>query len=229
MDPKEGLLYVTLDSGHSENVSPVDILDWVKERSGTNQIPEVEGAYIYRATGIAEPTPEKPEWLVMWEFENADTSTTNSLATIEMPNPGKVYRRDLFSLQSRYTAASFSRADLLKSRATNFIVAVIIVLNEELKAEYDKYYEEEHIGALRKVPGWRRTRRFVEIREDGNKRTRQGEVQILQLHDYDPGNYGVGGQEFKEATSTSWYRKMMANAVKTKDRRTYELYGTAGF
>ena len=221
-----GLFYLTADAGSSGTTSAIDLLKWVKECSKVSQIPGAEGANVYRATDSTGAGKAKPEWLVMWEINDASCLSTDHLKTAEMPGPGTPRRQDLFSVQSTYSIPSFSSADLRNETAANFIVAVIIVLDEALKAEYDAYYEEEHIGALMRVPGWRRTRRFVEARSDGSEPTRQGgEVKILQLHDYDPENYGIEGQEFKSATSTRWYKDMMANAVKSKDRRTYELCG----
>lgn len=74
------------------------------------------------------------------------------------------------------------------------------------------------MNALMKVPGWRRTRRFVTTGVPEN------EAECVAFHDYDPEN-GLGGDEFKHATTTEWYKDMMVNAVMSKDRRTFELYG----
>jgi len=225
MESIQSLLYVTVDASNSNNTSAIEVLEWVQKCSSVGQVPGAVGAYVYHATDSDGAGAEKPAWLVMWETNSASFPATGYLKTLEVPSLGTLNRLQHFRLQSTYAAPSFSSTDLHNKSATNYIVAVIIVLDEKLKAEYDKYYEEEHIGALMKVPGWRRTRRFVE--EGGGSETmrQSGEVQILQLHDYDPENYGIEGQEFKSATSTQWYKDMMANAVKVKDRRTYELCG----
>jgi hypothetical protein len=78
---------------------------------------------------------------------------------------------------------------------THFLVAVIIRLHLGRKEELDRYYTEEHMDALMKVPGWRRTRRFVitGLPED--------DAECVALHDYDLEN-GLGGEEFKHATTT---------------------------
>lgn len=232
MASKGNLLYVTLDDGRKEGTSTIDIPAWVKEHSSYGQMTNTMDAYIYRATDITESTPEKTTWLAMWESKDDLSLTIGFEDTMEtIPAPGSVHRTDVFSLQSTYAAPSFSSTDLCKDGATNLIVAVIITLDAALQPEYDRYYETEHIHALMKVPGWRRTRRFVELTYDRDvdkmvMRKADGEVKILQLHDYDPENYGVGGTEFKQATGTEWYKEMMKNAVKAKDRRTYELVGS---
>ena len=226
MGSRSRLLYVTADIGSgSERTSTSDILKWVKEQSQALQISGTAGAYIYRATDTAESISENPLWLVMWEFNDPGFSPAEYAKTLEIPRPASLHRRDVFALQSTYSVQSFSSANLHNNGATNLIVAVVIMLDAALQPEYDRYYETEHIGALMKVPGWRRTRRYVEL-NDGNEAGQNGEVKILQLHDYDPKNYGVGGTEFKQATGTGWYKDMMDRAVKKKDRRTYEFVGS---
>lgn len=66
------------------------------------------------------------------------------------------------------------------------------------------------------VPGWRRTRRL------SSEMLLEGKLELAQLHDYDLEN-GLWNKELAHATSTKSYKYMMANAVISKDRRTYEL------
>lgn len=106
----------------------------------------------------------------------------------------------------------------------NVMVAVFLNLKDgdDKKAELDRWYREEHIEMLSKVPGWRRTRRFV------TSSIEQGApVEYLALHEYSPKN-GLGGEEFKAATSTEWNKRIMTDVVKEKRRRVYELYYTFG-
>jgi hypothetical protein len=86
-----------------------------------------------------------------------------------------------------------------------------------MREEFDRYYVEEHFAALSKVPGWLRTRRFVT-----SSAAVGTEQELLALHDYLPEN-GLAGKDFKAATTTEWYNRMMKDAVKNKVRRTYVL------
>lgn len=229
MADSRGLLFVTLDTSHKSSLSSVDIVKWVQEYSRLDATLGDSDAHVYCATDSDGVGLGEPSWLVMWEINDTSDIATRQLPPLGTSGPIIGHRQDLFAVQSTYSAPNFSGNDLRKESATNFIVAVVIMLNETLKAEYDKYYDEEHIDLIKQVPGWRRTRRFIEAPSNGSAAsTRSGEVQILQLHDYDPENYGIEGQEFKSATSTTWYVDMMKNAVKSKDRRTYEHCGFVG-
>jgi pimeloyl-ACP methyl ester carboxylesterase len=109
---------------------------------------------------------------------------------------------------------------------SNVMVAVYLSLKEgEGKAEeVAKWYREEHVPLLSKVPGWRRTRRFVTSYldlQDGREKV------YLALHDYAPQN-GLGGPEFKAATHTDWNSRIHETAIESKHIRTYSLYYTFG-
>lgn len=108
----------------------------------------------------------------------------------------------------------------------NVLVAVYLSLKDgkENEEELAKWYREEHVPLLSKVPGWRRTRRFVTSYldlQDGREKV------FLALHEYAPQN-GLGGEEFKKATSTEWNNKMYQTVIASKARRVYDLYYTFG-
>lgn len=110
----------------------------------------------------------------------------------------------------------------------NVMIAVSFALQDgaDKEEELKKWYEEEHVPLLQKVPGWRRTRRFVTSYldlESGHKT----EKEYLALHEYGPQN-GLGGPEFKAAITTEWCDKIYKDVVKDRKRRAYELYYTFG-
>jgi pimeloyl-ACP methyl ester carboxylesterase len=110
----------------------------------------------------------------------------------------------------------------------NVMIAVSFSLQdgEGKEEELKKWYDEEHVPLLRKVPGWRRTRRFVTSYldlESGHKTQKE----YLALHEYAPQN-GLGGPEFKAATTTEWCDKIYKDVVKERKRRVYDLYYTFG-
>jgi pimeloyl-ACP methyl ester carboxylesterase len=108
------------------------------------------------------------------------------------------------------------------------MIAVSFVLQpgEDKEEELKRWYEEEHVPLLQKVPGWRRTRRFVTSYLDiqANPETTR---EFLALHEYAPEN-GLGGKEFIAATTTKWCDKINADVVQDRKRRVYELYYTFG-
>lgn len=106
----------------------------------------------------------------------------------------------------------------------NVTVAVFLDLHDGVgkKEELDRWYREEHVDLLSKVPGWLRTRRFVTSSIDP-----KAPIEYLALHDYAPKN-GLGGPEFVAATTTPWNNEIMTKVVKEKRRRVYDLYYTFG-
>jgi len=95
-------------------------------------------------------------------------------------------------------------------------------IHPDKKAELDKWYMEEHIDLLSRVPGWLRSRRFVTSSIDPN-----APIEYLAIHEYAPKN-GLGGPEFTAATTTEWNKEIYRSVVKEKRRRVYNLYYTFG-
>jgi pimeloyl-ACP methyl ester carboxylesterase len=110
----------------------------------------------------------------------------------------------------------------------NVMIAVSFQLRDgkDKEDELEKWYNEEHVPLLQKVPGWRRTRRFVTSYLDLESGHRK-EKEFLALHEYAPQN-GLGGKEFVAATTTEWCDKIYADVVKERKRRVYDLYYTFG-
>ena len=61
------------------------------------------------------------------------------------------------------------------------------MVNEEAQGEYNRWFEEEHVQMLAKVPGWKRSRRFTLIDNGVNGRDAkeghaEGVPKCLGLH-----------------------------------------------
>jgi hypothetical protein len=210
------LLYVTLQA--AANTTPTKLLK-IFNPSNFESLRTVTRSYLYRANDLQGAGKGKPEWLVMYEIATDERETPHFIVESFLPaNPAiEIHRKGLYSLHASRSSPIFSCLDF--STASNLLVAVFLRLDPAWKEEYDRYYTEEHMDAIAKVPRWRRTRRLVNAGLPG------GEVELAQLHDYDIKN-GLSSKEFTHATSTKWYQDMMANAVLSKDRRTYDLFGT---
>jgi pimeloyl-ACP methyl ester carboxylesterase len=110
----------------------------------------------------------------------------------------------------------------------NIMIAVSIQLHdsEGHEDELRRWYEEEHVGLLQKVPGWRRSRRFVTSYldlESGHRKDKE----YLALHEYASAE-GLKGPEMKAATTTKWCDRIYKDVVKERKRRVYSLYYTFG-
>jgi pimeloyl-ACP methyl ester carboxylesterase len=175
-----------------------------------------------------------PEWMALYDI--TDMAEMNKETYLRLRRVGvqsqrerdtmaqiKVDRR-LFDLVGSREAREFKKLEEIGAEGEgNVLVAVSITVLPGKEKELDKWYNEEHIEMLSKVPGWLRTRRFV----TSSILDRKDPVEYLALHEYAPKN-GFGGEEFKAATSTPWAKEVSTNVVQEKRRRTYDLYYTFG-
>jgi pimeloyl-ACP methyl ester carboxylesterase len=138
--------------------------------------------------------------------------------------------RKFYDLKHELKADGFPRFEEVdwESKAENVMVAVLFkVKSAEAGEELAKWYDEEHIPLLSKVPGWRRSRRFVSSYVEPP--ADPTEVEYLALHDLAPENGLYHSAEYKAATNTPWRTKVLGNAVQGPPaRRVYNLYYTFG-
>ena len=102
-----------------------------------------------------------------------------------------------------------------------FVVFVSLTLKPEYEAEFNKWYDEEHIPMLSKVPGWIRTRRFV-LKDWGQMGVEGREQQkeppkYLAVHETQSLD-GFQSDEYKAAMSTPWREKVLQGVV-ARERR----------
>jgi len=113
--------------------------------------------------------------------------------------------------------------DVSAGQEGNKIVATSSKLKEASQSEeLDKWFDEEHVPMLRKVPGWRRSRRFNTSSID-----KKDETDYLAMHEFAPGT-NLGGPEAKAASSTQWAQELMQKAVAEFQMRVYSLYYNLG-
>jgi hypothetical protein len=109
--------------------------------------------------------------------------------------------------------------------AKYILAAGIEPQNTEIEEDQNKWYAEEHLELLSKVPGFLRARRFKLVshaelagKAEGNP-TKPSEY--LTLYDWDRDTF-MESQEFKHALSTPWSVKVMT-AV-NPDLKKYSLH-----
>lgn len=137
--------------------------------------------------------------------------------------------RKSYDLLGEWSGSDFKDLQKVENEGEkNVMIAVSFSLQDGpgKEEELKKWYEEEHVPLLQKVPGWRRTRRFVTSYLD-LKVNSSLQKEFLALHEYAPQN-GLGGPEFQKATTTAWCDRIYADVVKDRKRRTYNLYYTFG-
>jgi hypothetical protein len=102
------------------------------------------------------------------------------------------------------TSASFPAPFLL--------TAAIEPSNAEIEEEQNKWYAEEHLPLLSKVPGFLRARRFklvdhVELGGKADKNSIKPPAKYLTLYDFDRNTF-FDTQEMKDVASSPWAQRM---------------------
>ncbi|EIW57247.1 uncharacterized protein TRAVEDRAFT_168885 [Trametes versicolor FP-101664 SS1] len=105
-----------------------------------------------------------------------------------------------------------------------YAVVVEVEVKPETEDEFNKWYEEEHIPLLAKVPGWVRSRRFVleDAAAAGPEATAGTPPKHLTIHEWE-GLEAMETKEFKEAVSTPWMQKIQETAIVDARRRVLKF------
>lgn len=161
----------------------------------------------------------------------ATAEVTKSSAYIGLRNTASDNERALVPrlpiLQRRtYTLITQSvKQDLPKGALPGrYILVVLWSISEEFDAEFHKWYDEEHMDDISKVPGWLRGRRFKLV--DGiDLVDRKGPPiegwNYLVMHDWESGGYKET-KEFIAALQTPWSQKVIGSVKGVM--RQFELY-----
>jgi len=118
--------------------------------------------------------------------------------------------------------------DLTDEEAEGFMLVAVQLTprdtenGEDPEEQIRKWYEEEHIDMLSKVPGWLRSRLFKTSSLENDKPTR-----FLALHDYAK-NKKIEGPELKAATSTPRTKEIWGKYATLTSRRVYSLFYVFG-
>jgi pimeloyl-ACP methyl ester carboxylesterase len=230
-----GLLYVTMQP--KEGLAESQFHDWYNNEHGPTRLrlPFVTNGFRYRASDLegSAPSETKPEWMALYDITDmAELTKDQYLRLRDQPVKSKreaetmaqiKVDRKLYDFVESRESESFKVLEKVENEGEgNVMVSVFFSAESVSREEVDKWYREEHMDLLSKVPGWLRTRRYVTSSIDP-----KAPVEYLAVHEYAPTN-GLGGAEFKAATSTEWSQQIMAKTEKDRKRRVYNLYYTFG-
>ncbi|KAK3063550.1 hypothetical protein LTS18_014632 [Coniosporium uncinatum] len=188
------------------------------------------------------PTDSQPEWMALYDFPSMDDLNSETYLRLRGP-PAKspretatmkritVDRRlyDHISTRSVDKYDSDKKMEDVGFSGGRVMVAVAATLKpgEDAEKEFGRWYDDEHVALLSKVPGWLRTRRFKTSGID-TQAVEAGKVEYLALHEYEAEN-GLGGPEFKTATTTQWTQKIKDEVLASPlRRRVWSLAYTFG-
>ncbi|KAF3766445.1 alpha/beta-hydrolase [Cryphonectria parasitica EP155] len=231
MAQNPGMLYVTMQP--KPGLSLDQFHEWYNNEHGPTRLrlPQIfSNGLRYAATDA-----EQPHFLAAYDvtsMHHLDTPTYTSLRENRSPREAQTIgqvdvKRYFYDLVSERKAPSFRPIEQLADGEAEgqVLVAVenTVTAVEGAEQALDKWYEEEHIPMLSKVPGWLRTRRF----RTATSLDKEAPLKYLILHEYTKEN-GLGGPEYKAATSTKWREEIFEKVIASKHRRTYSLFYVFG-
>ncbi|KAH7091372.1 Alpha/Beta hydrolase protein [Paraphoma chrysanthemicola] len=236
-----GILYVTMQP--KEGLPEAQFHDWYQNEHGPNRLrlPFCKNGFRYRANDLENQpgSKEKPEWMAIYDFDELEHLTREPYLKLRSAPAQTQRERDTmkqifvdrrnYDLLKEWKGDDFRDLQKVENEGQkNVMVAVSFQLQDgsDKEEELRKWYDEEHVPLLQKVPGWRRTRRFVTSYLDLESGHRK-ETEYLALHEYAAQN-GIGGPEFQAAITTKWCDKIYKDVVKERKRRVYDLYYTFG-
>ncbi|KAF2139209.1 uncharacterized protein K452DRAFT_289756 [Aplosporella prunicola CBS 121167] len=248
MAPVPGLLYVTMQP-HGD-LPAEEFHDWYNNEHGPTRLrlPFVTNGFRYRATDLGDAgagSKDMPEWMAAYDI--TDNNELNSDAYLRLRGPPVKSERETNVMKRIdvdrkcfdvvYEQARDGYQNLEDAYAEDADRGVLVAVSVRCKPghgikELVKFYEEEHVPMLSKVPGYRRSRCFktsqIVKALSAKDQAEQADPEFLSLHEYDTQN-GVGtSPEYKAASSTPRLHKLMDEAVSAFKRRTYAQTYTFG-
>ncbi|EED16258.1 alpha/beta hydrolase, putative [Talaromyces stipitatus ATCC 10500] len=234
-----GLLYVTMQP--KPGLHPSQFHDWYNNEHGPLRLrlPFFPNGYRFRAIDSDETNPysaEEHEWVALYDITDSNEFTRPPYTTLredgvkterekETMSQITVDRR-MFDLIREWKADDYTPLeDVQTSNSKGYIIVpVYFRIQPGTESKVDAWYNDEHIALLQKVPGWRRSRRFV---TSSVLNPSAEEKEYLAIHEYSS-TEGQNGPEMKDAVSTEMARDIYANVVIGRVRRVFEWYYTFG-
>ncbi|KAK2043347.1 alpha/beta-hydrolase [Colletotrichum somersetense] len=225
-----GLLYVTMQP--KPGLALEQFHEWYNNEHGPTRLrlPQIfTNGLRYRANDAKEPS-----FLALYDVTSMSHLETPTYTTLRANRSAREaatiaqvdVTRYFYDLVHTQEAPLFLPIEQLSDKEAEGIelVAVETILKDEsAEPEFVKWYTQEHIPMLSKVPGWLRTRLFKISSVGDGAGTK---TSYLGLHDYARTN-GLGGPEHKASMSTPWGAEI-AKTVSAKNRRTYSLFYVFG-
>ncbi|KAF9462512.1 hypothetical protein BDZ94DRAFT_1261086 [Collybia nuda] len=229
VDSNQGLILVYSEPGDS--VATEEFNDWYDNEHVPPRlvVPGILTSARYKAADS-----KTPSWIALYDITSPDVAKSvayQSLRTTASDRENKliaglpllnrrVYSHVLTYVQPHAAPSSLPGRYLL-------IVHMQVTLEEE--EEFNRWYNEEHMDLLSKVPGWLRGRRYKLVesvyRGINAKQPTKDEkpcADYLAIHDVESDGF-MDLPELKHAMQTPWREKVMKTIV-GRELRRFEKY-----
>ncbi|TGO15592.1 hypothetical protein BTUL_0038g00210 [Botrytis tulipae] len=236
MAPIPGILYVTMQP--QESLPDSQWHDWYNNEHGPLRLrlPFITNGFRYRASDLSAAKPAStshPEWMAIYDVTDMAAMNTDTYLRLRGPEVKtdreketmaqiKVDRK-LYDYISGKEIDGYKKVEEVGYDEGNYVVTSTAEVKEEFDEEFNKWMEEEHLSMIAKIPGWRRTRRFVTSSILGGKEGKE----YLNVTEFAPRNDAFG-EAFKAVGSTEWAKKLTSTALNSFNSRQYNLYYTFG-
>ncbi|KAF8151981.1 hypothetical protein K438DRAFT_1623624 [Mycena galopus ATCC 62051] len=218
----EGLLFVYLEAG---SVAEPDLNDWYDNEHIPLRlpVPGVKSAVRYKAVDSQTPT-----WLAFYNLETSEIADSEAFTGLQAraSDKEKTIFQNIGGLGRRvYThIETFTHPDTtVEALPCKFLLVVGLgPKTPEEEDDLNKWYNEEHMDLLSKIPGWKQGRRY-KLRDFSQKGLMEANpvFKYLAVHEFTENNF-LASPEFKHATSTEWRSRVMKNAG--RKARVFELH-----
>ncbi len=224
------MLYVTMQP--RPGLSPEQFHEWYNNEHGPTRLrigPIFTNGLRYKAADSREPA-----FLAAYDVTDMSLLTTATYTSLrenrsprEAETIGQVeVKRFFLDLVSTAQSPLFLPIEQLTDEEADGIVLVLVEITlregEGVEAAVAKWFKEEHVPMLAKVPGWLRTRLFRTSTLENSSI-----VKLVALHEYAKQN-GLGGPEHHDAQSTAWREEVFSKYIADRGRRTYSLFYVFG-
>ena len=227
-----GILYVTMQP--KPELPREQFEDWYNNEHGPLRLrlSFCKNGFRYRASDLDDTGRGLHEWMAVYDMADLEGLNGDEYKKLRGPPVQTQRETDLrpyldidrksFDFIREWKVQDYRPLETLQSdNAGNVVVAILLTLKpDQDPTELDRWYNDEHVGLLQKVPGWQRTRRFKTSSVDPRPVT-----EYLALHEYSLDN-GLGGPEFQAAITTPFSKHIYSSVIASRHRRTYSHYYT---
>lgn len=228
-DDVPALLLVLSDPG--DQVTEAEFHDWYDNEHIPLRVDTPAFKSWRRAKAI---DPKWAPWVAFYDltsYEDTQKRPYTTLAETRSEREKSVLSRlkllDRRLYELRHEAPIHAPSPSFNEKEPSPYVAFIFAdIPPEKEEDFNRWYEEEHIPLLSKVPGWLRGRRFV-LKESQRF---EGDVQVTgkpapkYLHVIEWEHLeGRESEEYKHATSTPWRERVVGDMINA-EKPIYEHY-----
>ncbi|KAF7370622.1 hypothetical protein MSAN_00695200 [Mycena sanguinolenta] len=164
----------------------------------------------------------------MYEIETPEVAKSEAYLALQAPASDReaAIKEQLGGLSRRtyVHTGTYTHPDTTpESLPCKFALVVALEMSTpEEEEDLNRWYNEEHMDQLSKIPGWKQGRRY-ELKEFNQKGSMADKpvFKYLAIHEFVENNF-MESPEFKHASSTEWRARIMKNAG--RKARVFELY-----